>query len=137
MLLANMAAASKIALHLPEQALLRRHEDPIERRLTSFKERLDRLGFSMDISSAGSIMKCLEAVQDPELRQILGMMSHRSMHRAKYFCSGMLDIAKYQHYALNVPLYTHFTSPIRRYADVVVHRQLESAIQSSGKQLIL
>lgn len=133
MLLANMAAASKIALHLPEQALLRRHEDPIERRLTSFKERLDRLGFSMDISSAGSIMKSLEAVQDSELRQILGMMSHRSMHRAKYFCSGMLDIAKYQHYALNVPLYTHFTSPIRRYADVVVHRQLESAIQSSGK----
>ena len=128
-----MAVAQKVALHLPEQALLRRHEDPIDRRLSNFKERLDRLGFNVDTSSAGSIMKSLEAVEDPELRQILGMMSHRSMHRAKYFCSGMLDIAKYQHYALNVPLYTHFTSPIRRYADVIVHRQLESAIQSTGE----
>ena len=137
MLLANMAVASKIALHLPEQALLRRHEDPIDRRLAGFQERLERLGFSVDISSAGSIMKSLEAIQDPGLRQILGMMSHRAMHRAKYFCSGMLDIAKYQHYALNVPLYTHFTSPIRRYADVIVHRQLESAIQTPGKNVFL
>jgi len=50
------------------------------------------------------------------------------MHRAKYFCAGMLDIAKYQHYALNAPLYTHFTSPIRRYADILVHRQLDSIL---------
>jgi len=46
----------------------------------------------------------------------------------------MLDIAKYQHYALSVPLYTHFTSPIRRYADVLVHRQLDSILQAGGEQ---
>ena len=50
------------------------------------------------------------------------------MQRAKYFCTGTLDIAKYHHYALNVPLYTHFTSPIRRYADIIVHRMLEAAL---------
>lgn len=45
----------------------------------------------------------------------------------------MLDIAKYGHYALNTPLYTHFTSPIRRYADVLVHRQLEAVLQGGGQ----
>lgn len=44
---------------------------------------------------------------------------------AAYLCTGVHgDPDEYHHYALNVPLYTHFTSPIRRYADVVVHRQL-------------
>jgi len=56
------------------------------------------------------------------------------MQRAKYFCTGTLDIAKYHHYALNVPLYTHFTSPIRRYADILVHRMLDAAL--SGGELI-
>lgn len=48
---------------------------------------------------------------------------------AVYFCSGVLqDEAKFRHYALNVPLYTHFTSPIRRFADVMVHRLLAAAL---------
>lgn len=48
---------------------------------------------------------------------------------ALYFCSGVLrDQAQFQHYALNVPLYTHFTSPIRRFADVLVHRLLAAAL---------
>ncbi|KAL0624861.1 DIS3-like exonuclease 2 [Plecturocebus cupreus] len=48
---------------------------------------------------------------------------------ALYFCSGMLqDPAQFRHYALNVPLYTHFTSPIRRFADVLVHRLLAAAL---------
>lgn len=48
---------------------------------------------------------------------------------ALYFCSGVLqDQAQFQHYALNVPLYTHFTSPIRRFADVMVHRLLAAAL---------
>ncbi|KIJ56793.1 hypothetical protein M422DRAFT_773554 [Sphaerobolus stellatus SS14] len=132
MLLTNMSVAQQIALHLPEQALLRRHEDPIERRLIAFKERSARLGYEMDISSAGALMKSFEEIHDPVHRHIVSIMSHRATHRAKYFCAGMLDIAKYHHYALNAPLYTHFTSPIRRYADVVVHRQLESILQGNG-----
>lgn len=48
---------------------------------------------------------------------------------ALYFCSGVLKEEKFfKHYALNVPLYTHFTSPIRRYADIVVHRLLASSL---------
>lgn len=48
---------------------------------------------------------------------------------ALYFCAGSFSEEKlFRHYALNVPLYTHFTSPIRRYADVVVHRLLAASL---------
>jgi protein SSD1 len=77
-------------------------------------------------------MRSLESVENPTARRLLELLSHKATHRAKYFCAGMLDIAKYNHYALNVPLYTHFTSPIRRYADVLVHRQLESVLVGGG-----
>lgn len=128
-----MAVAQQIAHHLPEQALLRRHEEPIERRLNIFKDRAARLGYTFDISSAGAFMKSFAAIEDTSARLVLQIIAYKAMHTAKYFCAGMLDIAKYGHYALNVPLYTHFTSPIRRYADVIVHRQLESIfVNASG-----
>lgn len=48
---------------------------------------------------------------------------------ALYFCTGVLeDETLFRHYALNVPFYTHFTSPIRRYADIIVHRLLSASL---------
>jgi protein SSD1 len=131
MLLANIAAAQQIAVALPEQALLRRHDAPIDRRLNALVERAERLGYTLDVTSAGSLMRSFDAVEEPSALGVLQLLTFKATHRAKYFCAGMLDIAKYSHYALNVPLYTHFTSPIRRYADIMVHRQLESALQVS------
>lgn len=131
MLLSNTTVAQQIAAHLPEQALLRRHDNPIERRLNTFKERAERLGYKMDTTSASALMRSFDAVEDPTARRLLELLSFKATQRAKYFCAGMLDIAKYQHYALNTPLYAHFTSPIRRYADVLVHRQLESILQGT------
>ena len=89
----------------------------------------------MDVSSAGALMKSFDAVTDSTARRLLELLSFKATHRAKYFCAGMLDIAKYGHYALNVPLYTHFTSPIRRYADLLVHRQLEAVLAGTCKLL--
>ena len=76
-------------------------------------------------------MKSIGAIADPSARRIIEILFQKSTQRAKYFCAGMLDIAKYGHYALSVPLYTHFTSPIRRYADVLVHRQLDAVLQAT------
>ena len=132
MLLANTSVAQHIAVHLPEQALLRRHDAPLERRLNAFLERAVRLEYKMDVSSSKALMASFNAVTDPTARTILQLVSFKATQRAKYFCAGMLDIAKYGHYALNIPLYTHFTSPIRRYADILVHRQLEAVTQSPG-----
>ncbi|TFK75854.1 RNB-domain-containing protein [Pluteus cervinus] len=133
MLLCNITVAQQIAVHLPEQALLRRHDTPLERRMNIFKDRAERLGYKMDTSSAAAVMKSLEAVRDPTARRLLELLSFKATQRARYFCAGMLDIAKYSHYALNSPLYSHFTSPIRRYADVLVHRQLEAILQGGAE----
>lgn len=86
------------------------------------------MGVKIDVSSAGALQTSVKAIENKQLRDLLEFNLHKTMNRAKYFCAGMLDIAKYSHYALNAPLYTHFTSPIRRYADLLVHRQLESVI---------
>ena len=55
----------------------------------------------------------------------------KAMRRAQYFVAGRVPEDTYAHYALNEPLYTHFANPSRRYADIIVHRQLE-AVLSEG-----
>lgn len=56
----------------------------------------------------------------------------KAMPRAKYVVATKVKEDQRQHYALNLPLYTHFTNPFRRYADIVVHRQLEVALSNGA-----
>eukprot|EP00043_Microstomoeca_roanoka_P009859 m.93937 g.93937 ORF g.93937 m.93937 type:complete len:220 (-) comp14712_c2_seq8:346-1005(-) len=56
------------------------------------------------------------------------MLATRCMMQAVYFSSGTVPQDEFKHYGLASPIYTHFTSPIRRYADVLVHRLLAAAI---------
>ncbi|XP_065382322.1 DIS3-like exonuclease 2 isoform X2 [Macaca fascicularis] len=134
MLLANMAVAHKIHRAFPEQSLLRRHPPPQTRMLNDLVEFCDQMGLPVDFSSAGALNKSLtQTFGDDKYslarKEVLTNMCSRPMQMALYFCSGLLqDPAQFRHYALNVPLYTHFTSPIRRFADVLVHRLLAAAL---------
>ncbi|BEJ00527.1 hypothetical protein CcaverHIS631_0503840 [Cutaneotrichosporon cavernicola] len=128
--LTNTSIAAVIANGLAEQALLRRQEPPNDRRLGAFVERAKVLGFDLDPTNAGTLQKSFNKITDKEAVFCLSLLEKKTMQPARYFCTGMLDIAKYSHWALNAPLYTHFTSPIRRYADVLVHRMLDACLSS-------
>ncbi|XP_066201724.1 DIS3-like exonuclease 2 [Saccopteryx leptura] len=134
MLLANMAVAHRIYRAFPERALLRRHPPPQTKMLKDLVEFCDQMGLSMDFSSAGALNESLTKIFGDDKyslarKEVLTNMCSRPMQMALYFCSGELqEEAQFRHYALNVPLYTHFTSPIRRFPDIVVHRLLAAAL---------
>jgi protein SSD1 len=93
----------------------------------------DTLGLDFIGYNAGDLQGSFDKVNNKDVKDVLLVLAIRCMTRAKYFCCGSQDITKYRHYALNEPLYTHFTSPIRRYADVVVHRLLEAALKDNRR----
>jgi len=132
MLLANMAVARKIYTSFPKVAVLRRHPDPKIDMMDKIVEQLGFLGIKIDgLSSsalAASIDRLKELGDTDKLACVTSLLS-KPMELARYFCTGKLETHLYHHYALNVPLYTHFTSPIRRYPDILVHRLLDMAVR--------
>ncbi|KFA64843.1 hypothetical protein S40285_08650 [Stachybotrys chlorohalonatus IBT 40285] len=129
---ANAYVAQLLAQGLPDKALLRRQAAPNPRRLQTFVERMTALGYDIDSTGSGALQNSLFRVDDSDLRKGMETLLLKSMQRAKYFIGGKTMKQLWPHYALNLPLYTHFTSPTRRYADIIVHRQLE-AVLSEGK----
>lgn len=85
------------------------------------------------MGSAAGLQSSFDALDDRDVKNTLLVLAIQPMKRATYICSGAVRPSKYLHYALNQDFYTHFTSPIRRYADVIVHRLLQAAIQGKGK----
>lgn len=129
MLLANISVAKKIYQAYPDLALLRRHPEPEERTLREFTTWCEMNNMQVDTSSSGAIMKSLEVILNEHEggSTVATLLLLKSMALAGYFCSGTCK-ENFSHYALSVPLYTHFTSPIRRYPDVIVHRMLDAAL---------
>ncbi|KAG8407235.1 Translational repressor [Metarhizium acridum] len=128
----NSYVAQRLAEGLPEKALLRRQASPNPRRLQTFVDRMNALGYDIDASGSGALQNSLFKVDDTDLRKGMETVVLKAMHRAKYFIASKTPKQIWPHYSLNLPLYTHFTSPTRRYADIIVHRQLE-AVLSEGK----
>ncbi|KAL9708684.1 exosome catalytic subunit dis3 [Leucoagaricus gongylophorus] len=132
MLLANISVAGKIQETFPETAVLRRHMPPPK---TNFEKLHDILvkkkGIKLDVSSSGALADSLDQCVDPEepaFNTLVRIMATRCMLSAEYFCSGSVPRDTFGHYGLATPIYTHFTSPIRRYADILTHRQLAASI---------
>ncbi|GAA6038258.1 hypothetical protein JCM8097_003908 [Rhodosporidiobolus ruineniae] len=137
MLLANISVAERIYKQFPQTAVLRRHAPPPKTNFEVLQDVLQkRRGMTLDVSSSGALAASLDNCVDPSFpafNTLVRIMATRCMLSAEYFCSGSLPASAFSHYGLASPIYTHFTSPIRRYADVLVHRQLAAAI--SGQPL--
>jgi exosome complex exonuclease DIS3/RRP44 len=132
MLLANIAVARHIYQHFPQTAVLRRHMPPPATNFETLRAILQRRkGLDLDVSSSGalaaSLDRCVDA-SEPAFNTLVRIMATRCMLSAEYFCSGSVGIDTFGHYGLACDMYTHFTSPIRRMADVLTHRQLSASI---------
>ena len=118
MLLANEAVATRL-MHLNLKAIYRIHEPPDERRLQEYREEV--LSHNVpcgNLRQKSEVQKLLQNLGTIPIGQALKIGFLKSLMRARY------AVEPLGHYGLAKAKYTHFTSPIRRYADLVVHRAL-------------
>lgn len=133
MLLANVTSAECTLKHFPDCALLRRHPAPPHSNFEPLLLSAKSQDIELDVSSNKTLAESLNSVtrdNNPFFNSMLRIMTTRCMMQALYFCSGTLEPTEYNHYGLATPTYTHFTSPIRRYADIIVHRLLAVIIEA-------
>ena len=127
MLVANETVAAELdGNDIP--TLYRVHEEPDPLKVEEFEGFVTSLGYSLAAGAGaitpGHFQRLLERVEDqPEQRPITSLML-RAMQQARY------DHVNKGHFGLAARFYTHFTSPIRRYPDLIVHRALRSRTQN-------
>jgi ribonuclease R len=124
MLLANETVAAHLeSVAMP--ALYRVHEEPDPAKVQLFEEFVGTLGYSL-AAPAGDLeprhfQKLVEQIEGKPEEKPIAFLMLRTMQKARY------DPANLGHFGLAAEAYTHFTSPIRRYPDLVVHRVLREA----------
>ncbi|KAM7155550.1 DIS3-like exonuclease 1 isoform 4-T4 [Molossus nigricans] len=139
MILANHWVAKKIWESFPHQALLRQHPPPHQEFFSELRECAKAKGFFIDTRSNKTLADSLDNANDPNdpiVNRLLRSMATQAMSNALYFSTGSCAEEEFHHYGLALDKYTHFTSPIRRYADIIVHRLLMAAISKDKKMEI-
>ena len=126
MLLANKTIAetmSKSSKYKDYTFVFRIHDEPNPEKLSNFIQLVSKLGYSMNISSREKLVKSynalFDAVDGKGEKNLVESVAIRTMAKAVYSTTNI------GHYGLAFPYYTHFTSPIRRYPDLMVHRLIE------------
>lgn len=130
MLCANECVASLFA-YMDFPFIYRIHEKPSEEKLGSFKKALQAVGLNIKGSELHpkDFQQILEDVEGKDIEKVINLLMLRTMQKAKY--SEIRDI----HFGLSTNFYTHFTSPIRRYPDLIVHRLLKKYIHNKITKL--
>ena len=125
MLLANQTVAKHIGLHRKEENIhpfiYRIHDAPPPDKLQNFASFVEHLGYSLNTSggiSTRALQKLLSDIKGKEEENVINEVAIRSMAKAIYSTDNL------GHFGLGFKYYTHFTSPIRRYPDLIVHRLL-------------
>ena len=130
MLLANMQVAKKLCLteRIYDKVILRRHPPPNATALQNTLKIIKSVGIDIDGKSSDDIAKAIRKITDESTQKLLIHLLAKSMQLAIYCCASCVPNNSYSHFALNVDFYTHFTSPIRRYPDILVHRLLGAVL---------
>ena len=106
------------------------HDEPNPEKLNTFVEFVTKLGFKMKVSSrkalADSYNRLFEQIAGRGEEYMIDTIAIRTMSKAYYSTQNI------GHYGLAFPFYTHFTSPIRRYPDLMVHRLLELYLEGGA-----
>ncbi|MBC7694831.1 MAG: ribonuclease R [Burkholderiales bacterium] len=109
-----------------DAVVYRIHDVPKDEKLLELNNFVERFGYSVAIGNktktAHSINKLLQDVKNKKEQSMIELLAVRSMPKAVYTTKNV------GHYGLGFDFYTHFTSPIRRYPDVMVHRLLEAKL---------
>ncbi|QDW19500.1 ribonuclease R [Flavobacterium sp. KBS0721] len=122
MLLANRKVAEYIGKQ-KKTFIYRIHDEPNEDKLIAMQTVIAKFGYKIDFRNKGDISKSLNALMEEvngkKEQNLIDTLAIRSMSKAKYSTENI------GHYGLAFDYYSHFTSPIRRYPDVMVHRLLQ------------
>ncbi len=120
MILANVAAAEEL-IGLKRPLLFRVHEEPSPDRLEALREVAEASGFTLakgQVLKTAHLNSLLDQAQGTDFAELMNISTLRSMPQAYY------HPANFGHFGLALRSYAHFTSPIRRYSDLIVHRAL-------------